>query len=257
MWNGIFPLFQEHYQLIAPDFRGHGKSSRPMKGYHIEDMANDIFLLLQQLEIPNCHVIGSSLGAEVGVCLASKYPDFVLSLTCEGALYNEFGEYGIFNGSIEEIEDEKSKIKLILEKRKLNTYSSLEEFISSERAIFDKHGIWNSHVHQFLSSCAERLIDGSYVSHYKNEVRIEYIQKYWEVKFEEYYKKVVCPVLFMVSEEESNNEKIRNSLTYFRSLIPLSEINQTKGSIHAYVWMQKPDDAGNVAFKFIQKYYSI
>lgn len=254
MWSGVFPMFKEDYQLIAPDVRGHGKSSRPPEGYHIEDMAYDVYLMLQQLKVRKCHVIGSSLGAEVGLCLAAKHPDLVLSLTCEGAICNEFGEYGMFDGSLEEISIEKSRVNLILKERKLKKYQSLEEFISDERVPFDKLGIWNSYVHQFLFNCAEQQMDGSYMSHYKNEVRTEYIQKYWDVKFEEYYKRVECPVLFMPSEEEWSNERIRSSLTFFQSLLPVSEVKRITGSIHAYVWMQKPNEAGNAAYEFIEKH---
>jgi hypothetical protein len=47
-----------------------------------------------------------------------------------------------------------------------------------------------------FSSCAERLKNGPYINHYKNEVRREYVQKDWEVKFEEYYKRVGCPTFY-------------------------------------------------------------
>lgn len=88
MWEGIIPQFEREYSIIAPDLRGHGKSDKPDSRYHIDDMANDIFLLLQRLNVAKCHIIGSSMGAEVGLSLAASHPEHVLSLTCEGAIYN-------------------------------------------------------------------------------------------------------------------------------------------------------------------------
>nr|WP_276203448.1 alpha/beta fold hydrolase [Paenibacillus wynnii] len=35
MWDGIIPQFEKNYSIVAPDFRGHGKSDKPESGYHI------------------------------------------------------------------------------------------------------------------------------------------------------------------------------------------------------------------------------
>src|SRR5690606_25148639 len=86
MWEGILPQFEKEYSIIAPDIRGHGKSSKPLTGYHIDDMAGDIYLLLKRLSVDSCHVVGSSMGAEIGLSLAASHPELVLSLICEGAL---------------------------------------------------------------------------------------------------------------------------------------------------------------------------
>jgi len=67
MWDGIVPQFNKEYSIIAPDFRGHGKSDKPATGYHIDDMAKDMYLLLKRLNVGHCHVVGSSMGAEVGL----------------------------------------------------------------------------------------------------------------------------------------------------------------------------------------------
>lgn len=250
MWNGIIPFFQDQYRIIAPDLRGHGKSDRPLRGYHIDDFAHDMFLLLQELNINKCHIVGSSLGAEVGLSLAASHPEMVLSLVCEGALYNEFGEYGLYNGSLAEIEAEKERRLQHLRERKLLKYQNEEDFIEAFKEPFIKHEIWNEQTRIFLESCAEKLADGSFEHFYKNHVRIEYIQKYWEIGFEEYYKKVTCPVLFLPSKDEWANPKITHSLNYFLSFLEQYEIYHLKDSIHAYVWMQQPVKAAEAVKDF-------
>lgn len=53
----------------------------------VDDMANDIYLLLRKLNLEHCHIVGSSMGAEIGLSLVASHPEFVLSLICEEALY--------------------------------------------------------------------------------------------------------------------------------------------------------------------------
>jgi pimeloyl-ACP methyl ester carboxylesterase len=253
MWDGVIPLLKDEYRIIAPDLRGHGKSDRPITGYHIDQFAHDLYLLLQELGIRTCHVIGSSMGAEIGLSLAVSHPDLVLSLVCEGAIYNEFGEFGIFNGSDEEMTAEKNSLLTQLESRKLPVYQSKTDFIEEAKAPLVEQGIWNDHFLSFFESCMEDLADGCFVHFYKNHVRTEYIQKYWDLKFEEYYKRVTCPILFLPSQEEWSDPKIRHSLHYFASLVDDNEIYTIADSIHAYVWMQLPDKAIEVVKSFINK----
>ena len=40
--------------------------------YHIDELASDIVGVMQQLEIERAHVVGSSMGAEVGLSLAAR-----------------------------------------------------------------------------------------------------------------------------------------------------------------------------------------
>jgi pimeloyl-ACP methyl ester carboxylesterase len=254
MWEGILPQFEKEYSIIAPDFRGHGKSDKPLTGYHIDDMANDIYLLLRKLHVESCHIVGSSMGAEIGLSLAASYPELVISLVCEGALYNEFGECGLFNGTEEEIQLKKEEILTELAKREERVFKSKEEYIKEEQAELTQQGIWNEYFLAFFENNLQQMKDGNYTFCYLNHVRTEYIQKYWDVKFEQYYKKVKCPILFLPSEEEWKNEKIRSSLSAFTSLLDTYEIEHIENSIHAYVWMQLPLIASEVVKRFISKY---
>ncbi|MEH6944079.1 alpha/beta fold hydrolase [Bacillus sp. JJ722] len=254
MWNGVIPLLQKQYRIIAPDLRGHGKSDRPLTGYHIDDFANDMYRLLHKLGIDKCHIVGSSLGAEVGLSIAATHPEMVLSLVCEGAIYNEFGEYGLFNGSEVVIKEEKGKLRHQLKERKLTRYPTKADFIKDFKVPLIKQGLWNEHFKIFLESCAEELTDGSFEHFYKNHGRNEYIQKYWDISFEEYYKRVRCPVLILPSEDEWINSKIRRSLHYFVSLLDEYEVHIVEGSIHAYVWMQQPNKAIKAVKDFLDRY---
>lgn len=254
MWEGILSQFENQYRIIAPDFRGHGKSDKPLAGYHIDDMAKDMYLLLKKLNIKRCHVVGSSMGAEIGLSLAASHPELVQSLVCEGALYNEFGEYGLFNGTEAEIQHKKEVMGTKLAKREERVFKTKEAYIEENREELTQQGLWNEYFLAFFENNLQQMPNGTFMPCYLNHVRTEYVQQYWDVKFEQYYKKVECPVLFLPSEEEWKDEKIRGILSAFTRLLDTYEIEHIENSIHAYVWMQLPLTAGEAVKKFINKY---
>lgn len=253
IWSGVVPHLQIDFNLIIPDLRGHGKSDRPNLGYHIDDMAVDLHLLLKELKVNRCHVVGSSLGAEVGLSLAATHPELVESLICEGALTNEFGKYGLTEGNDLEIEQEKEKLRTSLTERKEIVFSTKEEFLLNYKTPLEKQGLWNEHFLTFIESCMEEKDDGRFVHFYKNHVRNEYMEIYWALNFENYYKQISCPVLFMPSEAEWNNPKIKRNLKHFSSFLESFEISLLDQSLHAYVWMQMPEKAAVVAKEFLEK----
>ncbi|GAH44310.1 unnamed protein product, partial [marine sediment metagenome] len=48
-------------------------------------MADDIIVLMEKLNVEKAHFVGSSLGAELSVNIAARYPQKVLSLVVEGS----------------------------------------------------------------------------------------------------------------------------------------------------------------------------
>ena len=99
MWQRVIPNFQDHYRLVLVDLRGYGKSDKPGTGYHIDELAGDVIGVMEHLHLERAHIVGSSLGAEVGLSMAANYPKKVISLVCDGALANEYGPYGLWGGS--------------------------------------------------------------------------------------------------------------------------------------------------------------
>lgn len=251
IWDGIINIFNRSYRIIAPDLRGHGKSDKPETGYHIDDMAHDIYLLLKELEIKKCHIIGSSLGAEVGISFAAAHPEMVLTLVCEGALYNEFGEYGLFKGTKEEIEREKEKRVVARLKRTQPVYNCREELFEKEKKSFQESGLWNKYFQSYVENNICKIKEGKYTSCYPLYVSNEYFKEYLDFRFEKYYQKIDCPVLFMPSTEEWQDSRIREFVYKFGSFLEDYKIELIEGSQHAYVWMQFPQIAGKIAYNFV------
>jgi pimeloyl-ACP methyl ester carboxylesterase len=70
----------DQYTVVTPDNRGTGLSDKPVDGYAIANMARDIHGLLDELEIPNAHMLGYSMGGAIAQEFVRQFPDRVQSL---------------------------------------------------------------------------------------------------------------------------------------------------------------------------------
>ncbi len=77
-WRFVMPLMSSNYQLIAPDLRGLGDSSRPLSGYEKKTVASDIYQLLRDhLGIEKFHLVGHDIGGPVAYRIAMDQPQAV------------------------------------------------------------------------------------------------------------------------------------------------------------------------------------
>jgi len=73
IWNPVVPLLEIHARLILPDLRGHGKS--PLgQANSIREMAEDVAVLLDMLDIPRAILVGHSMGGYVALAFARAHP---------------------------------------------------------------------------------------------------------------------------------------------------------------------------------------
>lgn len=86
--HGIFDrtaaLLAERFTVYALDSRGHGKSS-PVREYHYEDMAEDVFQFIVRLGLKTPAVYGFSDGGIVGLLLAVHHKHLLSRLVVSGA----------------------------------------------------------------------------------------------------------------------------------------------------------------------------
>ncbi len=62
---------------LRPDLRGHGRSTRPPRGYHWVDHCGDVEAVLDAAEVDRAAIIGFSLGGGIALELAMERPDRV------------------------------------------------------------------------------------------------------------------------------------------------------------------------------------
>lgn len=78
--------FADRYDVIIPDLRGHGGSSRPPGPYSIALFADDVAGFLDGLGLAQVTIVGISLGGMVAFQLAADRPDLVARLVAVNAL---------------------------------------------------------------------------------------------------------------------------------------------------------------------------
>jgi 3-oxoadipate enol-lactonase len=80
-WRFQVPEFSKSYRIITYDLRGHGQSEKPEGPYTIPMMAADLAGLIQELNLPEAHIVGISLGGVVAFQFVLDYPAMVKTLT--------------------------------------------------------------------------------------------------------------------------------------------------------------------------------
>jgi 3-oxoadipate enol-lactonase len=80
MWDEQIAAFKERYRILAYDTRGHGSSQAPAGAYTLEQLADDLKALLDQLGVSRAHYCGLSMGGMIGQTYALMYPGTFASL---------------------------------------------------------------------------------------------------------------------------------------------------------------------------------
>ncbi len=82
----IKPLASAGYHVIAPDYRGHGFSSKPLldeNGFTKRRIAKDLYdLVVEEMSIKEkIHVVGHDIGGMIAYAFVAQFPDSVASVT--------------------------------------------------------------------------------------------------------------------------------------------------------------------------------
>ena len=76
----VAPRLREKYRIVAPDQRGHGKTTQVEGGYDWPTLASDAVGLMDRVEPGGFAVLGHSWGGHVAINLAALHPDRVSAL---------------------------------------------------------------------------------------------------------------------------------------------------------------------------------
>jgi pimeloyl-ACP methyl ester carboxylesterase len=250
MWQRVVPAFQERYHQILVDLRDHGKSDKPQSGDDIEQMARDLVGVLDYLKLEQTHVIGSSLGAEVGLSLAANFHARVKSLVCDGALCSEYGPYGTWEGTELEFREHVSEIIRKYHKTDV-AFPSIQAFVESRKETFLKYGTWNDYFEILMEYDAHPLRDGNFTRSWQHQARENYMRAYFDCRFEEYYRRLKCPVLMVTGDEEPGNPLEKIAMQKMSKLSANCRLTVVPGWSHPYGWLLDPDAMVKVVLEFL------
>lgn len=71
-WMPLARALEGEYDVVMPDARGHGHSSKPLNGYRYENHAGDVIGLIQGLGLAAPVVLGHSMGGMTAAVAASQ-----------------------------------------------------------------------------------------------------------------------------------------------------------------------------------------
>lgn len=80
IWHEQQKRLSEHFRVITPDLRGHGRSLAPSGVYEMDLLARDVLALLDSLVIKKAVIMGHSLGGYVTLAAWKLAPEQFLAL---------------------------------------------------------------------------------------------------------------------------------------------------------------------------------
>lgn len=243
VWNGVIQFFEKDFHLVAPDLRCHGFSEMNVDDCHIDDMAEDIVGLMEELGIEKARIIGSSLGADVAISIAANFPEKVVCLVLDGGLYDLDGpESKDQLIEKEEIEKAKNKLKDQILSREITVYDSKEAFIESYKPRWEKHYPWTEIIEKAELDNLKETNDGKFTNTQTPEIIWKYIDPLYGLRFSDYFKRIQCPILWLPDEKEYDNEVVKRNLLNYAKNLKYHKIVTIEGSEHAYTCLIRPNE---------------
>jgi 3-oxoadipate enol-lactonase len=80
-WGDMIKSLSGNYKIISPNYNGSSDKQDQKGNLQMDDLVEQHIQVVQQEGIEHFHVVGYSLGSEIAVAIAAKYPDRVKSVT--------------------------------------------------------------------------------------------------------------------------------------------------------------------------------
>ncbi len=81
VWNGIVKGLKDDYRVIAIDLPGQGHSTISKEVQTMEIMAKEVKLVLNNLKVDKCFMIGHSLGGYVSLAFLELFPEMLTGIS--------------------------------------------------------------------------------------------------------------------------------------------------------------------------------
>src|SRR5215468_296544 len=79
-WAPVFAPLGKHFRVIAADLRGHGRGIRTQRRFRLEDCADDLAALVDDLGCGPVIAVGYSMGGLIAQLLWRRHPGLVAGL---------------------------------------------------------------------------------------------------------------------------------------------------------------------------------
>jgi pimeloyl-ACP methyl ester carboxylesterase len=85
VWDRQVRELASDHRVICIDQRGHGLSDKPLDGYAVTELADDLLAALRLLDVGECTLVGWSFGGQVAFRAAAEAPEVITRLVLVGS----------------------------------------------------------------------------------------------------------------------------------------------------------------------------
>ncbi len=82
-WTRVAHDLQDHFDLLMPDARGHGRTGGSVENLSYDLLAEDVVAFISALHLGRPYLFGHSMGAMTAAVVAASYPDVVRAMVLE------------------------------------------------------------------------------------------------------------------------------------------------------------------------------
>jgi 3-oxoadipate enol-lactonase len=93
----VQPALEREFTLVSWDFRGAGRSDRPIQEYTIDTKVDDLLAVLDAAGIERTHVWATATGSYTAIRLAARHPERVAAVITYGQYRPEPAMWAIWN----------------------------------------------------------------------------------------------------------------------------------------------------------------
>ena len=238
----VAPHLQTKYHVIAPDQRGHGKTTQADSGYDWQTLAADAIALLDTLNISSASVFGHSWGATVALNIAARFPDRVTHL---GLLDGGFSSNPTSMGTWEEF---KGRAK------PRDVSGTREEFLSRLREQLSF--CWNDHVERIVQTMVYEDKSGQINDILRPDNHQQVMRAMWEEPAASVYSNVSCPTILIPARptrRRANSERAllkQEAVKYADQTINNCQVEWILETVHD-IGYHKPQELSRIMEDFL------
>ena len=190
----VAPLLRRDFRIIAPDQRGHGKTTQATNGYDWETLSNDVAGLMDRLGIEQAAVLGHSWGGHVASAVAAYQSERVNRLVM------------IDGGIIDaRISPDRSREGFFSRLRPRNVSGTRREFL--DRLSDQLAECWSDDLARIVQTMVYEDDDGLIrdILHPDNHAQV--IRTMWGHPPASVLPRVACPALIVMAGPKREHEK--------------------------------------------------
>lgn len=80
-WRHQIPALAERFRVVAPDLRGYNETEKPLSGYDVRTLVDDVVALVRAFGYERCFLAGHDWGGVIAWATAARFPELVEKLS--------------------------------------------------------------------------------------------------------------------------------------------------------------------------------